>query len=236
MALDPNALVSSTEARTYLGVDAKDKPADAWLEQVIGGLSLRVLQHTGRTYINPVGEDKAGTSPYTFNPADRELEIDNCRDLSLVEANATPQDDDTWEEVGEELYVAEPLGGPVFDTVRFLTADTLPAQGVGWGLLGLHASSSSVSSESTAWPHQVRAELASRVGIRVTGKLGYGPDLKTVPENVKLAVLMWLQNIHKRDIAFFGESAKVTSKIGMPEDVKELLDGEAATRASVVAV
>jgi hypothetical protein len=89
---------------------------------------------------------------------------------------------------------------------------------------------------STAWPNQVRAELESRAYLRVTAKFGYGGDLATVPPNVKLAVLMWLQNIHKRDQAFFSESAKVTAKIAMPEDVKELLEGEASKRPSVSAV
>lgn len=236
MALDPAALVSTDEARTYLQVEEEDKPAEALLEQVIGGLSLRVIQHTGRTYISPDKDDKAVARQYVFNPADRVVEIDDCREISKVEVTATPKEADTWEEVGGELWVAEPLGDAVVNRLRFLAPNDLPAQGTGWGLLGLHASSQSAGSERTPWPHQVRSELSSRAAVRVTCKPGYGKDLKTVPANAKLAVLMWLQNIHKRDAAFFGEHAKVTSKIGMPEDVRELLDGESATAPSVVAV
>lgn len=236
MALDPAALVSTTEARIYLQVEGEDKPTDGLLEQIIGGLSLRVIQHTGRTYISPDKDDKAITRQYVFDPSDRVVEIADCRELSKVEVTATPKDEDTWEEVDAELWVAEPLGEPVIDRIRFLAPSDLPAQGTGWGLLGLHASSQSAGGERTPWPHQVRAEMNSRAAVRVTGKLGYGKDATTVPANVKLAVLMWLQNIHKRDAAFFSEAAKVTAKIAMPEDVRELLDGEGANAPSVAAV
>jgi hypothetical protein len=236
VALDANALVSVTEARTYLQVDATDKPTTALLEQVIGGLSLRVLQHTGQTYINPVAADGKAERIYELNTTSaRELVIDNCRQLTLIEATATPNDAGSWVEVEADSYITEPLGEPVAERVRFLEPALLPAIGTGWGLLGLHASPQSMPS-STPWPNQVRAELESRTYVRVTAKFGYGPDLATVPANVKLAVLMWLQNIHKRDQAFFSESAKVTAKIAMPEDVKEMLEGEAAKQPSVAAV
>lgn len=235
MTLDPNALVSTDEARTYLQLEATDKPPAAWLEQVIGGLSLRVIQYTGRTYINPVAEDKAATRQYVYDPGDAELPIDNMRELSLVEVSANPQTEE-WEEVGDELFIAEPLDGPVYDRLRFFSPELLPAQGTGWSLLGLHASASSASSERTPWPHQVRTQLEARIVVRVTGKLGFGKDLKSVPANVKLAVLMWAQNIFKRDAAFFGEQAKVFASLAMPKDVKELLDGESATRPQVTAV
>jgi hypothetical protein len=73
--------------------------------------------------------------------------------------------------------------------------------------------------------------------VRVTGKWGYGKDTTTVPANVKLAVLMWLQNIHKRDQAFFSENfGDALASLAMPKDVAELLDGEEASRAQVAAV
>jgi len=236
VALDADALVSAAEARTYLQVGAQDKPTTALLEQVIGGLSRRVLQHTGQTYINPVAGDGKAERLYELNTNSvRELLIDNCRELSLIEATATPNDAASWVVVEPDSYITEPLGEPVAERVRFLEPALLPAIGTGWGLLGLHASPQSMPS-STPWPNQVRAEMESRTYVRVTAKFGYGPNLETVPANVKLAVLMWLQNIHKRDQAFFSESAKVTAKIAMPEDVRELLEGEASKRASVSAV
>lgn len=234
--LSPNALVSVDEARTYLQVGSADKPTDQLLEQVIGGLSLRILQHTGRTYINLEEGDKATARSYLFDPSERTLHIDDCRGITLVEATATPQNDTSWEEVDDELWFAEPLGEEVVNALRFLAPASLPAIGTGWSLLGLHASRYSAPYEQTPWPHQVRAELSARAGLRITAKWGYGPDLTTVPDNVKLALLMWLQNIHKRDQAFFGEQAKVTAKIAMPEDVREMLDGEAASEATVTAI
>lgn len=229
-------LVTVAEARTYLQVDDKGKPTTALLEQVIAGLSLRVLQHTGKTYINVVAKDAESSRQFSYDPSDRFLLIDDCRDVSKVEATATANDDESWVEVGPELFVTEPLGQEVADRIRFLSASLLPAVGTGWSALGLHARSGTMGGENSPWPHQVRTELASRAAIRVTGRWGYGPTSATVPANVKLALLMWAQNIHKRDQAFFGEAAKVTAKIGMPDDVRELLDGEEGTVPTVMAV
>lgn len=234
MALDSDALVSLEEARTYLQTEAEGKPVTEWLELAINGLSLRVLQHTGRTYINPDKADKATVREYSFDPSDRILAIDNCRGISLVRASATPKDVDSWNDVEADLWLAEPLGEAVTDRIRFLSPADLPAIGTGWGLLGLHASRE--SSQRSEWPHQVRAELHSRATLQVTAKWGYGASLATVPGNVKLAVLMWLQNIHKRDAAFFGEQAKVFADLAMPRDVRELLDGEGTSRPLVDAV
>jgi hypothetical protein len=227
------ALVTTDEARTYLGVGKEDAPTDTLLSQIIDGLSLRVIQFTGRTYINPDANDKATSREYSFDPSERELEIDTCRGLSKVEASASPKDANAWEEVDPELWLAEPLGSAVVERLRFLTADVLPAVGTGWSALALHTGS---MAERSPWPHQTRSELATRTAIRVTAKWGLGPDSSTVPANVKLALVMWLQNIHKRDQAFFGESAKVIAKLAMPEDVKELLVGEAGVGSGAFAV
>ncbi len=233
----PEGLVTVGEARIYLQKQEDDKPTVPLLEQVINGLSLRVLQHTGRTYINPDSNDKATVRVYSFDPSDRWLAIDDCRAPADVEVTATPNDGDTWQETEPDQWVAEPLGEQIVNRLRFYLPEDLPAQGTGWGLLGLHASSASAPSENTLWPHQVRAELQARAAVRVSAKWGFGPDNSTVPANVKLAVLMWLQNIHKRDQAFFGkEASKIIATLGMPKDVEELLDGEAASQPSVTAI
>jgi len=233
----PEGLVTTAEARIYLQKQEDDKPTVGLLEQVINGLSLRIVQRTGRTYINSDTNDKATTRLFNFDPSDRWVDIDDCRGLTKVEVSARPDDTDSWVESEADQWIAEPLGEAVVNRLRFFNPDGLPAQGRGWGLLGLHASNASVQSESTLWPHQVRAELQARAFVRVTAKWGYGPDNTTVPANVKLAVLMWLQNIHKRDQAFFGKEAnKVIATLAMPKDVEELLDGEAASRPSVTAI
>jgi len=233
----PNgALVTLTEARTYLGVGESDKPTGPFLRQVILGLSARIVQHTGRTYLNPNAEDASSARQFLFDPAERVLRIDDCRDIETVEVSATPQDDKSWDAVETELWVAEPLGKEVVDRLRFLQAPELPATGAGWSALGLHASIGTAGGEQTLWPHQVRTELSTRVGVQVAAKWGYGPTCNDVPANAKLALLMWLQNIHKRDKAFFSDQAKVWAKMGMPEDVRELLDGEGSLEPGVLAV
>jgi hypothetical protein len=236
VALDANALVEVDEARTYLGIEKGDDPEDAWFEQVISGLSLRVLQHTGRVYINSDGDDKASTRSYVGYATDTSIAIDDCREISKVEFTGTPDDADSWEEADAGSWVAEPLNGPTVNVVRFFNPDGLPAQGHGWGALALHLSGRSEWGQATPWPGQARAEISARVFLRVTAKWGYGKDNTTVPANVKLAVLMWLQNIHKRDAAFFKDTAKALAQIEIPADVKSILEGEAASEATVVAV
>jgi hypothetical protein len=44
------SLVTTAEARTYLGASATDDPSDPLLEQVIEGLSARVVAYTGDDY------------------------------------------------------------------------------------------------------------------------------------------------------------------------------------------
>jgi len=236
VALDKDALVDTTEARTYLGVDADGKPVDAALEQIIGGLSRRVLQYTGRTYINHTAADATSTRVFATNVDTGRVSIDDCRSISVVEITGTPDAPGSWEPAETDLWIAEPLNEPVTDTIRFYNPELLPAQGMGWGALSAHLAGRSGWGQASPWPGQVRAEITARVFVRVTAKWGYGPDLKTVPANVKLAVLMWLQNIHKRDLAFFGENAEATANIAMPKDVKDLLEGEAQEAPMVVAV
>jgi hypothetical protein len=235
MALDPLALVSTAEARSFLGVSAGDKPDDDLLEIVINGLSRRIQQRTGRTYVNSDEGDKASARMYQFDPGDRVLEIDDCRELASVEVTATPGVEDSWADVLAETYVAEPLGADITNRIRFLEPAELPAQGSGWGALSLHKRNAGMG--STPWPNQARAETTAYTVVRVTAKWGWGKDDTTVPGNIKLALLMWLQNIHKRDIAFFSpDVAEATAKQKIPPDVEELLTGEGGTRANVTVI
>jgi hypothetical protein len=236
MALDPQALVSVEEARTYLGVPDAELPADPLLEQIIGGLSLRVKQRTGRTYINDLEDDKAGPRVFEFDPSERVVAIDDCRELGDVEVTATPNEEEAWELLPASEFVAEPVGEPVTRRIRFFSPQELPAQGRGWGILSAHVNQGQ-SSIGTPWPRHARAEIETHAWLRVTAKWGFGGDLTTVPANAKLAVLMWIQNIHKRDQAFFSDDfGKAVSGLAMPKDVAELLDGEERSAAAVSAI
>lgn len=234
MALGPLALVSVAEVRTYLGVSATDLPKTELLEQIIDGLSLRIIQRTGRTYISDSGDDEVSTRQFEYAAGASVLPIDDCREISKVEVSATPGVADSWGELDADTYVAQPLGESVTNELRFLQPAQLPAQGSGWGALSLHTLN---RGSDTPWPGQARAETSAYTVVRVTAKWGYGPDLTTVPANVKLALNMWLQNIHKRDQAFFNaEIAEVVANLKMPPDVVEMLDGEGTARPNVMAV
>jgi hypothetical protein len=237
MALSAQALVSTEGARTYLGVDSSDLPSDELLEQIIEGLSARITERTGACYISDDEKDKASKRMFTFDPGAKHAEVDNFRAPEKVEVSATPGDEGSWIELAAEDFVAEPLSDPTFNRLRFLNPADLPAQGTGWGALSLHTNNRDTIGGQTPWPHQVRSELRAYAVVRITAKWGYGPDLKTVPAQVKLAVTMWLQNIHKRDQAFFSEDfGKAMAGLKMPADVEELLEGQGISAGLVAAV
>lgn len=238
MALPASALVTLEEARSFLQVDDGDDPKDDLLELIIPGLSERITQRTGDIYINPIEKDGLGLRTYDFNPAaDNHVAIDNAREIAVVDVTATPHDDDSWRILDSAEWYSEPVGQAVSTSIRFLTGLDLPALGVGWGALSLHRQSPGPDSQWSDWPSQDRASIDARATLRVKAKWGIGADQSTVPHNVKLATLMWLQNIHKRDIAFVSETIGVASAtLKMPPDVIELLEGEADTEATVGAV
>jgi hypothetical protein len=237
VALAAQALVSVEEARTYLQVESTDKPPDALLEQIIEGLTAGIVQRTGKTYVNPVDKDGESSRAYVFAADDRKVHIDSVRELSTVEVTGTPQDEDSWLELTDHDFIAEPVGVEVQHRIRFLMATAMPAVGVGWSGLALHRSGEQRDSMHTPWPWEARSTVQGRVTVRVTGKFGMAGKTADVPGNVKLATLMWLQNIHKRDQAFFSETIGVASALTkMPPDVEALLEGESAEQAQVVAV
>lgn len=234
MPLSAQALLSLAEARTYLGVSADEDPKDELLELIINGLSARIVQRTGRTYINPVAKDAESTVSYDFDPASPTVPIDDFRSVTKVEVSATPGSADSWFELADTDFYLEPSGQPVSTAIRFLEGPALPAQGVGWGALSLHRRGYSSDTMGTPWPWEGTIAAAARTTVRITGKLGQGADATTAPANVRLAVAMWLQNIHKRDQAFFSEDfGKAMAGLKMPADVEELLDGEGDRGASV---
>lgn len=61
------------------------------------------------------------------------------------------------------------------------------------------------------------------IAVRVTAKWGWD----AVPEHVKLAALMWIEAIFRRDAAYFSADVAAPSSIPqMPADVRQILDGE----------
>lgn len=242
MALSPQALVTVEQARAYLGVGSTDLPKDELLEQIIEGLSAHIVWRSGRTYISDSAKDDPSVRSFTFDPGSTVAPIDDARSVTKVEVSATPGDAVSWTELAAATdYVLEDQGEPTATRVRFLNPQQLPSQGVGWSGLSLHtrtASGSPADTMGTPWPNRVRAEnAASAAVVRVTAKWGFGKDQSTVPPDVKLALNMWLQNIHKRDQAFFSEDfGKAMAGLKMPKDVEALLrlaDGEGATVGAV---
>jgi hypothetical protein len=232
------SLVSLAEARTFLLAEEGDDPKDALLELIIPGLSKRIVQKTGNLYVNPAADDGVSRRSYDFSPNDRRVDIDFARELGAVEVTGAPQDEEAWTLLDAATdYYAEPVGMPVVTSLRFMTALELPAQGVGWGGLALHRLTPDVDLEYSTWPSQERQVDSVRATVRVSAKFGLGADSTTAPANVKLALLMWLQNIHKRDIAFVSDTVGVASAtMKMPADVEELLLGESDTLAGAEAI
>jgi hypothetical protein len=229
--IGPDALVSEKEARAYLQVEEADKPSKELLAELINGLSARISQYTGTGYIGDA-EDKEASRLYRYYLADPSVDIDPVREISKLEVSASPSTEGTWEALAADNWIGEPLGEPVTTQLRFLF-ETAPATGVGWSALAAHVSG--WEPEGTPWPKYDRALLSAYTVVRVTGKFGYGKDAATVPDNVKLALLMWLQNIWKRDQAFFSDNvAEVIAGVGMPRDVKELLEGAETSEAPSV--
>lgn len=236
MALPAYALVTLPEARSFLQAEDGDDPKDELLEIIITGLSKRIVQRTDDVYINPIDKDGYGLRTYDFNPlADSEVSIDYAREIDAVEVTASPQDDTSWRALESAEYYAEPVGDPVARSIRFLVGFDLPAQGVGWDALAFHRRGTDTMPSD--WPSRDRAVTEARATLRVKAKWGLGADSTTVPANVKLALLMWLQNIHKRDIAFVSETIGVASAtLRMPPDVLELLEGETDEQPTIGAV
>lgn len=248
MTLARSALVTVDEARTFLGAEPHDDPSTELLEQIIEGLSTRISQRTGDLYTNPAGvlakegdpwPDELSERVYEFDPTERIVSIDYARAVAAIELSTAPGDEDSWQALGSSDYYLEPVGRPVTTSITFLTAVDLPAQGVGWDALAMHARQSGAGADTqwTEWPRAAAAAVHVRAFARVKAKFGLGTDSATVPQNVKLALLMWLQNIHKRDVAFTSETIGVASAtMKMPADVEELLEGEEDIQSLVGAV
>jgi hypothetical protein len=224
------ALVTEAEARTHLGVSASDDPSNDQLDLIINGVSERIAQRMGRTYLSFDENDAASVRVYRHDGSAL-LPIEDAREVTEIEATTDPTNEDSWTVVPAGDYVLEPVNGPTVQRIRFFRTPT--ALGVGWaGLTG-----GRIRTDRTLWPREEAGLASYRVWIRVNAKWGYGPDTGTVPGNVKLAALMWLQNIHRREQAYFSEDlSRAVAEMGIPPDVEELLAEEGSPTASVSAV
>jgi hypothetical protein len=242
VALSPAALVTTEEARSFLGVADDENPTTDQLALIVNGLSSRITQKTGDLYINPVANDGVAERTYEFVGDERKVAIDAARSVTEVALTGSPQDVASWTVLNPlaDFYL-EPVGAPVSKVVRLMASTEIPTEGVGWGGLSLHANSYNPGPEGdtmwTPWPGADRASIDFRGFLRVKGKFGLAGDASLVPDNVKLAVVMWLQNIDKRDLAFMSETIGTASALTkMPPDVEELLVGESDDQPSVGAV
>jgi hypothetical protein len=229
VALDSTALVTVDEARTYLGASSTEAPPTDWLELVINGLSAAVAAYTRRTYIETV--TATPTTKIVSHDGGRWLEIPLARSVVSLRTTATPKDAGSWAELDDDSWVAEPQEAALKDRIHFL-GGLERAQRFGWhfDLYGR---------QGTPWPREAEASHWRYVAVEVTALWG-GASASEVPENVRLALLMWLQSIHRRDRAYFSADFAQGATAGelgeMPADVRALLDVEAGSSARVVAV
>lgn len=232
IALAREALVGTDDVRTYLQLASDDEPSDDLLKQIINGLSQQIKNRTGEVYVSPSSTDASSARTFQHVGDGRQILIDNARQISLVEATNDPNGD--WTTIEPEDYVAEPYGESITTSIR--TDLELPAENRGWEILG-RTNNRAILIGDTQWPREEAAEASQRTYVRVTAKWGYGASNTSIPDNVRLAILMWLQNIHKRDQAFFSEDlAKVAAEMAVPADVVEMLDGESATASNASAI
>lgn len=220
-------LVTKADVREYLQVDEDDLPKDALLALLISGISSRVAQRTGAA----LASDPDVEAKRVFEWTGGVLAIPPCREIAGLEISATPADDDSWEELGSSAWVSEPLDSLVRDRIRFLVE--VPYVNIGWGGLGLHR-----AGNGTPWPRETAGLDSPYAGVRVEAKWGYAPgEDGGVPHHVRLAVLMWIQNVHKRDQAFFSDNvSRAIAEMGIPSDVEELLAGSEPSSPSVTAI
>lgn len=235
MPLAREALVTVAEAREHLGVSATDDPSDPQLELLINGVSRRIVQRTGRTYVGFSDTDAASARKY-LHDGSKVLGIEDAREVTSVETSLDPDDASGWTPMDAANYVLEPVNGPTTQRIRFL--NVLPGLRTGWaGLTGGYSRAAAPAGIETPWPREVAGASDFRVWVRVNAKWGYGPDTDTVPGHVKLAALLWVANIHKREQAYFSEDlSRAVAEMGMPPDVEELLTEEGTSSAQVAAV
>jgi hypothetical protein len=219
-------LISRDEARTYLGVEGTEKPVDPWLDLVIGGLSREVMTYTGRQYRPRSAEAEAKL--YTYD-AGALLSLDDCTAPSAVRFSQTPSDDESWTDVGDDQWVAEPLRRAVKTQLRFIPPISEQMAPSGWEALALV-----YSGDRTRWPREDRAALQAYVAVEVTALWGW-PE---VPAEITLACCKWLDALNKGDQAYFsGDLANVHIDFkAMPPEVKQILDDAKDSSPIILAV
>lgn len=227
MPLNDDALISVADARTYSKLTSEDEPTDAWFEQAVNGVSTQIQSKVGRKYQPRSSTPETRQFLHDGGPT---LEIDDCTDLSLVRASNDPQDASTWEDVETEQWIAEPLNEAIKTQVRFLGDIDWPASNIGWDALAFHLGSTT----RTQWPVETMREGKVVTVVEVTAKWGH----ETVPGNIQLAALLWIQYLIQRDVAYFSPdlAEAVIAQGAMPPDVKGIIESEKAKQAQITAV
>jgi len=215
MALNTNALLTVQDVREYLDITAGSKPELEWLIAVINGVSTEVQDYTSRTY--KPSDAVPATREYSYGGG-LTVEIDDCRDITLIETTTDPNDAASWADIAASSYVALPLDESVKRRIRFKSTG-----------------SNALAFTYSQWPRELKGSASFYSAIRVTGLYGH----VTVPPNVILACQMWIKNIFNRDQAYFSQEFSdgvIINREQMPPDVKQILDGQREQNASVAAV
>lgn len=228
--LSAAALVDEKDVRAFVDVDSDaTSPNLEWTRRAINGVSATIVEKTGRDWrgLAEDAEDADQTRVFEHDGS-RVLEIDPCRNPTLVRVTGTPKDTDSWSELDDDDWIAEPQRFPIKQRIRFLGARPLPARRSGWSALSRH-----VTGRETRWPGGDDYEDVHS-SVEVTAVWGYAE----VPDHVKFAALLWIAQLYKRDVQFLSDSVPDGQRVagGIPKDVLEILEGESDDTVGVAAV
>lgn len=202
-------LLTPDDVRNYLKTEVEDDPSAEWIDLVIAGVSNSIAKRTGRDYSGSTDQAPAERTFQRFGD-DATVPIDDCREVTKVEVGS----DGNWVEIDGTDWTTEPTSKDPKARVRFANPD-LPATGVGWFFPNPGFGSS--------WPKHSSTSQAV-TAVRVTALWGTGG----VPANVRLAALMWISSIHKRDQAYFSENFAqgAATILDIPPDVMRMINDE----------
>lgn len=229
--LSDQALVTEADVKAYLDVPTDaTSPSVRWIRRAVNGVSAVIVEKTGRDWRGLADDAQDAQQPRIFeHDSSRVLEIDPARSPSLVRVTGTPKDSDSWVALDDGDWIAEPQRAAIKQRIRFLGATPLPARQSGWSALSRHLS----GSPGTRWPAEVASEDLHS-SVEVTAIWGYA----SVPDQVKLAALLWISQLYKRDVQFLSDSIPEGQRIagGIPKDVLDILEGDSDDASSVAAV
>lgn len=226
--LSDDALVTVADVKAYLDVEDGGKPNNVWIQRAINGTSAVIVEKTHSWGGAADQEDPDAAEIRVFeHDGGPLLTIDPCRVPSLVRVTATPKDADSWETLDDGDWIAEPQRLDIKQRLRFMRE--LPTRMSGWSAL----SRSAAGFPPTRWPGGIDPETLHS-SIEVTAVWGYA----AIPDHVKLACLLWISALYRRDVQFLTDSIPEGARVagGIPKDVMEIIEGEQDDVGAVSAV